>query len=62
MRANKEDLGAQSLQEAIVELQEAILRVQRLKTLILLVFSMKMEGLGAQGAPGPRVLRHGKAG
>jgi hypothetical protein len=31
------------------ELQEAILSVQRLKTLILLVFSMKMEVLGSPG-------------
>ena len=38
------------LREAIVELQETILRVQRVKTLILLVFSMKNEGLGGPGS------------
>ena len=38
------------LQETTVEHQEAILRVQRLRTLILLVFAMKIEVLGSPGS------------
>ena len=39
------------LQEAILELQEAIVSVQGLKTMALLVFSMKNEGFrGVQGS------------